>query len=136
MRSSFGRDSRGTYSRAISGRPRRGSPCGWRRTPSSSDGGGGHTIEDALLYDREYISEDESSQSSTYWELLGVYRCLQAIVHVCVGKLVLYYVDAQNLLGVVSRGSPRLSLNELARELFWFYLEHRIVLMVEWVPRK
>ncbi len=54
----------------------------------------------------------------------------------CEGKLVLFQVDAQNLLGVVSIGSPRLGLNELARDLFWFCLERRIVTIVEWVPRK
>ena len=32
--------------------------------------------------------------------------------------------------------SPRLKLNELARELFWFGLEHNISLNVEWVPRE
>ena len=27
-------------------------------------------------------------------------------------------------------------LNELARELFWFCLERRITILVEWVPRE
>ncbi len=45
-------------------------------------------------------------------------------------------MDAQNLLGVVNHGSPRLRLNDLARELFWFVLERRIVMTVEWVPRE
>jgi hypothetical protein len=36
----------------------------------------------------------------------------------------------------VNRGSPRLKLNAIARELFWFGLEHRITLNVEWVPRE
>ena len=47
-----------------------------------------------------------------------------------------FQVDAQNLLGVVNHGSPRLRLNDLARELFWFVMERRIVLTVEWVPRE
>ncbi len=37
---------------------------------------------------------------------------------------------------VLNRGSPRLKLNELARDLFWFVLEHNITLNVEWVPRE
>ena len=45
-------------------------------------------------------------------------------------------MDAQNLLGIVNRGSPRLKLNELARELFWFGEEHNVTLSVEWVPRE
>ncbi len=90
-----------------------------RMASDASDfGWGGHTMEDAPQYAREYFSEEESSKSSTYRELLGVFRCLQATVHVCEGKFVVFQVDAQNLLGVVNRGSPRLILNELARELF------------------
>jgi len=92
---------------------------------------GGHTIEDVPQYSRESFSAEESSQSCTYRELLGVYMCLQAMTRVCAGKLVLFQVDAQNLLGLVNRGSPRLSLNEIARELYWFCLEHRIVIMEE-----
>ncbi len=40
------------------------------------------------------------------------------------------------MIGIVNRGSPRLKLNALARELFWFGLEHRITLSMEWVPRE
>ena len=43
-------------------------------------------------------------------------------------------MDAQNLLGIVNHGSPWLKLNALSREIFWFGLEHRITLSVEWVP--
>ena len=50
----------------------------------------GHTMEDAPQYAREYFSEEESSQSSTYRELLRVFRCLHAMVHVCEGKFVLF----------------------------------------------
>ena len=57
------------------------------------------------------------------------------MAHECTGKFVVFQVDAQYLLGSVNRGSPRLKLDALARELFWFGLEHRITLSVEWVPR-
>ncbi len=46
------------------------------------------------------------------------------------------HVDAQNLMGVVNHGSPRLRLNDLARELFLFLLERRVVMSLEWVPRE
>jgi hypothetical protein len=45
-------------------------------------------------------------------------------------------VDAKNLLGIVNRGSPRLKIIALARELFWLGLEQRITLTVEWDPRE
>jgi hypothetical protein len=45
-------------------------------------------------------------------------------------------VDAQHLLGIVNRGSSKLPINELARELLWFCFRHRITISVEWVPRE
>ena len=88
------------------------------------------------LVAHEYFTEFEAIQSSTYRELLGATRCVQSLVEQCKGKLVVLQVDAMNLLGIVNRGSPRLALNELARELFWFCLKHKIKLLVEWVPRE
>ena len=35
----------------------------------------------------------------------------------------------------MNRGSPKPIINELARELFWFRLRHRIT-TYEWVPRE
>ena len=97
-------------------------------------GWGGHTMQGVPEYTHEYFSETESTESSTSRELIDVFRCLYMMVHLCAGKFVVFRVDAQNLLGIVNRGSPRMKLNALAREVFWFGLEHRIALSVEWVP--
>ncbi len=53
------------------------------------------------------------------------------MVDLCEGNFVVFQVDAQNMLGVVNRGSPRLMLDELARDLFWFCLESRMTITVE-----
>jgi len=112
--------------------PLKGVPI--RVTTDASDfAWGGHTVTGRMELAREYFSEWEAVQSSTYQELLGVYRCLQSIVHRCEGIFVVLQVDAQNLLGIVS---PILIINELARELFCFCLRHRITKFVEWVPRE
>jgi hypothetical protein len=37
---------------------------------------------------------------------------------------------------IVNRGSPKLIIDEWARELFWFCLRHRITTSVEWVPKE
>ena len=79
------------------------------------------------------FSKWEAVQSSTYRELLGVSRCLEAMVHMCEGRFVVLQVDAQSLLGIVNRGSPKLNINELARELS---LHHYITISMEWVPRE
>ena len=108
-----------------------------RMASDASDfGWGGHTMQGAPEYAREYFSAEECVESSTYRELLGVFRCVKSMLHLCAGKFVVFQVDARNLLGIVNRGSPRLKLNELARELFWFGVEHGISLSVKWVPRE
>ncbi len=62
-----------------------------RMTSDANDfGWGGHIMEDAPQYAREYFSEEESSRSSTYRELLRVFMCLQAMVHLCEGKFVVF----------------------------------------------
>jgi hypothetical protein len=58
------------------------------------------------------------------------------MMHLCAGKFVVFQVDAQKLIGIVNHESPRLNLIALTRELFWFGLEHRITLAVEFVPRE
>ncbi len=103
---------------------------------ASDFGWGGHTMQGVIEYAREYFSEEECGTSSTYRELLGVLRCLRAMLHVCAGKFVVFQVDARNLLGIVNRGSPRLNINELARDLFWLCGERDITIEVEWVPRE
>ena len=87
-------------------------------------------------YAHQYFSEAESTESLKCRELIGVLICLHSMVHLCAGKFVVFLVDAHNLEGIISRGSPRLKLNALARELFWFGLEHHIILSLEWVPRE
>ena len=97
---------------------------------------GGHTLGGPLLMAREYFTWEESVESSTFRELLGVLRCLQALVHLCRGKFVVVQVDAQNLLGIINRDSSKLAINKLARDLFWFGWVNGITLSVEWVPRE
>ena len=85
---------------------------------------------------REYFSESEAVESSTLRELVGACMCLQYFVHRCEERFVVLQVDAQNLLGIVNSGRSKLPINDLARELFWFCLRHRITISVEWVPRE
>ncbi len=58
------------------------------------------------------------------------------MLHACAGKFVVFQVDAHNLLGIINRGSPRLNINELARELFWICVDRDITNNVELMPRK
>ena len=44
--------------------------------------------------------------------------------------------DAHNVLGNINRGNPRLKLNKLARELFWFGEEHKVNVVGGVMPRE
>ena len=81
-------------------------------------GWGGHAMQGVVEHAHEYFSKEESVESSTYRELLGVFMCLQAMISLCERKLVGFQVDAPNMLRSVTRGSPRLKLNALARNFF------------------
>ena len=96
----------------------------------------GHTISGPMEIAREDLSEWEARESFAYRELLGVCRCLQAMVHMCEGRFVVLQVDAMDLLGIVNRGSSKLDINDIARALFWFCLRHNITPSVELVPRE
>ncbi len=93
-------------------------------------------MQGIIEYAHEYFSEEECGTSSIHRELLGVSRCLRAMLHVCAGVFVVFHVDARNLLGIVNLGSPRLNTNELARDLFLLCVEREITIKVECVPRE
>ncbi len=63
-------------------------------------------------------------------------RCLQSRVVQCKDKFVVLQTDAMNLLGIINHESSKLPLNILAREIFWFCLEFKIRIVIEWVPRE
>ncbi len=100
-------------------------------TDASDIGWGGLTLSGVTYVAHEYFSAWKAIQSSTYRDLLGVNRCLQALLDRCKGKFVVLQVDVVNLLGMINRGSPELPLNFLARELFWFCILHTITISVE-----
>ena len=76
------------------------------------------------------------------WDVVhtpGTSRCAKVPPRhaaLCAEKFVVFQVDARNVVGIVSRGSPRLNINELARELFLLCLDRDIAIKVEWVPRE
>ncbi len=93
-------------------------------------------MQGVIEYAHEYFPEEECGTSSTHRELLGVLRCLRAMLQVCAVKIAVFQLDARNLLGMVNRGSPRLNTNEMARDLFWLCVERDITIKLEWVPRE
>jgi len=50
--------------------------------------------------------------------MLGVTQCLEALDEQCKDNFAVLQVDAMNLLRVIIRGTQKLSLDALAKELF------------------
>ncbi len=50
----------------------------------------GHTLQGAPEYTHEYFSQEERVESSTFRELLGVFRSLKSMVLLCEGKSVVF----------------------------------------------
>jgi len=90
-------------------------------------GWGCHTLGDILFLAHEYFSDLKAIQSSTYREMLGVTRRLQALVEQCKGEFAVLQVDAMNLIGVTNRINFELSLNDLARGPFGFAFNAALV---------
>ncbi len=84
----------------------------------------------------EFFTPEERMQSSTMRELLGVRCSLHAFLPLCQGAEVYLETDSQNVVYVQHMGSRKIWLNEIAKQLFWFCLEHKIVLHIHWVPRE
>ena len=53
-------------------------------------GWGEHTMQGVPEYAHEYFPEAESTESSTCRELIGVLRCLQSMIHLCVGIILCF----------------------------------------------
>ena len=75
-------------------------------------------------------------QSSTMREFLGVHGSLQSFLALCRGAEVYVQTDSQNVVFVQPRGSKKVWLNVVAKRLFWFCMEHRSVLHINWVPKE
>ena len=90
MSSSFGKDSRGADSKAESGRPRRGSPSTWRRTPTILDGGTYHR-GCPTIYPGVFLGKEELlvfNVPGTLWSLkvfAGDDACVRREVGVVLG---------------------------------------------------
>ena len=73
---------------------------------------------------QKFFTPEEQGHSSTLRELLGVHGSLQSFISLCRGAEVYVQTDSQNVMYVHQRGSKKVWLNELAKKLLWFCMEH------------
>ena len=102
---------------------------------ASNTGCGGYivNIQDSICH-RSWKG-NESSMSSTYRELQGVYTVLKSMPLYLKGKRVRWYTDNQGVVAIVHKGSMKKHLQDLAIDIYKFACSHSIDIYMEWIPR-
>jgi hypothetical protein len=80
-------------------------------------------------------NEKEAQQSSTWRELVAVYRVLLSLVHILKNQRVKWFTDNQGTRSIVMKGSMKEDLQAVAYSIFVLCMENAISLEIEWIPR-
>ncbi len=80
-------------------------------------------------------TEEERNGSSTWRELKTVVLAAQAFELYLKNRTIAWFTDNQNVVSVVSKGSRRSELQDLALQLFAICVRSHINLDIKWVPR-
>lgn len=80
-------------------------------------------------------SEEEKLKSSTFRELRAVYLALKAYGSSFQNRSIKWFSDSQNCVRIVSGGSTKMELQQLALSIFQLCLQWNIDLDIQWVPR-
>ena len=73
--------------------------------------------------------------SSTWKELTAVKQVLLSVIHILSGKRIKWFTDNQNVVSIVSKGSTKTVLQELALDIFSACLKFNVNIDMVWIPR-
>ncbi|XP_068204679.1 uncharacterized protein [Palaemon carinicauda] len=102
---------------------------------ASSTGFAGYAVSAKTGISYGTWSIEESLKSSTWRELVAVYRVLQSLGHILTGQRVKWFTDNQGVEAIVSKGSMKVELQSIAIDIFRFCIAKSILLEIEWIPR-
>ena len=102
---------------------------------ASSTGYGGYEVNTVNGICHGMWNENEMAKSSTWRELVAVFKVLQSISHVLANQKVRWFSDNQGVSSIVKKGSMNKELQNIAFEIFSLCLKNSISLEMEWVPR-
>jgi ribonuclease HI len=80
------------------------------------------------------FSEQEIRESSTFRELKAVQFAIESLKTTLSGKFVKLYTDNQNVVHIVSVGSMKNELQNIAASIFKLCIDSNIILYVTWIP--
>ena len=102
----------------------------------SSIGYGGYVIEHGPQIAHGHWSTQEASQSSTWRELCGVQRVLEAMACKLKNERLRWFTDNQNVVWILTTGSRKPDLQTVALNIFSVCVINQIRLESEWLPRE
>ena len=79
---------------------------------------------------------EEAKQSSTWREFVAVKRVLQAVADKLRSSRIRWFTDNQNVVHIMTVGSGKDCLQEVALEIFALCMSHAIHIEPEWIPRE
>ena len=90
-------------------------------------------FEDKIFY--QNWSDFESSQSSTFCELLAISLSLKAFIDSLGAQTVVWYSDNQNVTRIMNIGSKVAVLQKVALDIHRHCLISGITINMQWIPR-
>ncbi|CAC5359726.1 unnamed protein product [Mytilus coruscus] len=102
---------------------------------ASDTGFGGYIVETPQNIAHGMWVESEYSNSSTWKELSAVKKVLLSLINIISGKKVKWFTDNQNVVSIVSKGSTKTVLQNLALDIFSACLKYNVNIDIVWIPR-
>ncbi|CAC5423237.1 unnamed protein product [Mytilus coruscus] len=102
---------------------------------ASDTGFGGYIVETPQNIAHGMWVESERSNSSTWKELSAVKKVLLSLINIISGKKVKWFTDNQNVVSIVSKGSTKTILQNLALDIFSACLKYNVNIDIVWIPR-
>ena len=81
------------------------------------------------------FSNMECLQSSTFRETITVLFALKSFKTLLFGQRISLFTDNTGVFSIISKGSPKENLQEIAEQIFFFCFENQCEIVVSWVPR-
>ena len=103
---------------------------------ASDTGYGGYVVEHGSCVSYGQWTDSEASQSSTWRELAAVLQVLMGVAKKLANYRVRWFTDNQNVSRILTVGSKKAQLHELALKIFSIAVQNNIRLEPEWVPRE
>eukprot|EP00111_Clytia_hemisphaerica_P013786 TCONS_00040574-protein len=103
---------------------------------ASGTGYGGYVVEKlGNIIAKGNFCKQEIQTSSTFRELLAVKYILMSFPKLLENEIIEWFTDNDNICKIISRGSTRQHLQNLAIEIFNLCLSHNVEIYPTWIPR-